>query len=62
MRFRTVALALALACGLSGLSEAKTTKKTVVRRQYKPGKAGKKFKTAKVKAPKHFAKKTARKH
>jgi len=56
-----LALALALACGLSGISEAKT-KKTVAHRQYKPGKAGKKFKAAKVKAPKRFAKKTARKH
>jgi hypothetical protein len=64
MKFRTLALALALACGLTGISEAKT-KKTVVRRQFKPGKSSKKFKAAKikkVKTSKRSAKRTARKH
>jgi phage tail tape-measure protein len=61
MKFRTLALALALACGLTGIGEAKT-KRTVVRRQFKPGKSGKKFKAAKVKAPKRSVRKTAHKH
>lgn len=59
MKFRTLALALALACGLTAVAGAKTTK-TVVKRQVKPRKVSKKFKAGKYKAPKRIAKKTAK--
>ncbi|HWC95254.1 MAG TPA: hypothetical protein VG456_00855 [Candidatus Sulfopaludibacter sp.] len=64
MKLRTLALAIALACGLTGISEAKA-KKTVVHRQTKAVKAGKssrKFKAGKFKPSKRVVKKRAVKH
>jgi hypothetical protein len=64
MKFRTLALALALACGLAAVGEAK--QKTVVRRPYKASKvkAGKmkKFKAGKYKPHKQVVKKRVVKH
>lgn len=56
MRFRTLALALALCCGLTVVGEAASKiKKPSVRRQYQP----KKFKAKKFKAGKPTAKRSA---
>jgi len=53
MRFRVVALAVALACGFSGLAEAKK-KPNYKAQKYKPPKTFKatKFKPPKLKVPK----------
>jgi hypothetical protein len=64
MKFRTLALALALCCGLTAIGEAK--QKPAVRRAYKakkvkPVKSGK-VRAGKFKAPKRIAKKRAVKH
>jgi len=64
MKFRTLALALALTCGFTAIGEAK--QKPVVRRSAKPGKVKpgkfKKFKAGKFKARKQVVKKHVVKH